>query len=348
MPLAMKERKIEIATIGLIFASLPIIFQLTRFFFAILSDFLGRKPFFILNGFLSVFTNTVYYFAKTPLHFAFGKVTEGTKSAALWAVNRPFILEGSEDKRKALVHLRSSVHISMALGSLLAGFLIIWLLYPKTLILCILIGVAIVPVSLLLKDSESKAFSLKHAMGYLNLRNKGKVFTVFLLLFFMMGLSQGFRSEYVFPLFLDENGFKAETIGVLIGMQTLLTGLSSYMFTKKVRVEKLILLGGFLYSTLLILLGFSMGLSAALFIVILGVVDGLVAGGQEGVLSKITKKESYGTDIGLLMIGIHGGTTISLAVSGFLIASLGFLVPFLFSALVFVAFYVPAYILLKQ
>lgn len=47
LPLAMRERNIEIATIGLIFASLPMIFQLARIFFAVLSDFLGRKLFFI-------------------------------------------------------------------------------------------------------------------------------------------------------------------------------------------------------------------------------------------------------------------------------------------------------------
>lgn len=347
LPLAMRERNIEIATIGLIFASLPLIFQLTRMFFAVLSDFLGRKLFFTLNGLFSVFTNSVYYLAHTPLQFAFGKVVEGTKSAALWAVNRPFVLEESEDKRKALVHLRASVYISMAVGSLLAGFLIIWLFYPNTLMLCILLGAFVVPTSLLLPGSKKKVFRLKHAMSYMDLRNKGRAFTLFLLLFFMMGLSLGFRSEYVFPLFLNENGFDAETIGVLIGAQTLLAGLSSYMFTKKVRVEKLILLSGFLYSTLLLLLGFSEGLLAGVFVVMLGVVDGLVSGGQEGVLFKITKKESYGTDIGLLMIGIHGGTTISLALSGFLIASWGFLAPFSFSALAFIAFYVPAYMLLK-
>lgn len=348
LPLAMRERNIEIATIGLIFASLPMIFQLARIFFAVLSDFLGRKLFFILNGLLSVISNAVYYFAYTPLQFVFGKVTEGTKSAAIWAVNRPFLLEESEDKRKALVHLRAFVYISTAVGSLLAGFLIVWLFYPNTLMLCILLGAVVVPVSLLLTNSKKKSFSLRQAMSYLDLKNKGRMFTLFLLLFLMMGLSQGFRSGYVFPLFLDENRFDAETIGVLIGTQTLLAGLTSYMFTKKMRIERLILLSGFLYSALLLLLGFSNGLSAAILIVILGVVDGLVSGGQEGILFKIAKKESYGTDIGLLMIGIHGGTTISLALSGFLISSWGFLAPFLFSALVFVAFYAPAYTLLKQ
>jgi len=63
---------------------------------------------------------------------------------------------------------------------------------------------------------------------------------------------------------------------------------------------------------------------------------------------KVSKKGSYGTDIGLLMMGLHGGTTVSLAISGFLIALWGFMVPFVLSASIFVIFYVSAYFLLKE
>jgi hypothetical protein len=48
------------------------------------------------------------------------------------------------------------------------------------------------------------------------------------------------------------------------------------------------------------------------------------------------------------MTGLHAGTTISLAMSGFLIARWGFTVPFLSSALIFPVFYLSAYFLLKQ
>ena len=121
------------------------------------------------------------------------------------------------------------------------------------------------------------------------------------------------------------------------------------MFTKKIRIEKLILLSGFFYSLVLLLLGFSSYLVAASLVVIYGVGEGLLSGGQEGILLKISKKESYGTDIGLLMMGLHGGTTVSLAFSGFLVdLSGGFMVPFLLSASIFVVFYVPVYFLLKE
>jgi len=345
----MKERNIDVVTIGLIFASLPLIFQLTRMVFAIVSDFLGRKVFFIFNGVLNVVSGFVYYFAFTPLQFTLGKITEGTMSASLWAVNRAFLLEESAKKRETLVHLRTSAYVSTAVGSLLAGFLIVWLFYANTLLLCILVGSSIIPISLLLVNRRKERFSIKRAFQHLDIRNKEKVFKKFLLLFFIMGLSFGFKSGYVFPWFLDENGFDAETIGVFLGIQTLLAGLFSYMFTKKIKIEKLILLSGFLYSLILLLLGFLSYLVAAFLVVIYGVVDGLLSGGLEGILLKISKKESYGTDIGLLMMGLHGGTTVSLAVSGFLVdLSGGFMVPFFLSACIFVVFYVPVHFLLKE
>ena len=349
LPLLMKKRNIDIVTIGLIFACLPMIFQLTRMLFAVVSDFLGRKLFFVLNGFLNIFSSSVYYLAYTPLHFLLGKVTEGTKSASLWAVNRAFLLEESGRRTKALLHLRTSAYVSMAVGSLLAGILIIWFSFTNTLLLCVAVGAIVVPTSLLLTERKKRSgFSKKGALHFLDLRKKEKMFRIFFVLFFVMGLSFGFKGGYVFPLFLEENRFDAEAIGFLIGGQTLLAGLSLYLFSRKAKLERLILLSGFLYSLFLLSLVFSSHLSAAFLVVMFGFAEGLVGGGSEGILAKITGEKSYGTDIGLLMMGLHGGTTISLAMSGFLIALRGFAVPFLSSALVFPIFYVSAYFLLKQ
>jgi len=349
LPLLMIERKIDIVDIGLIFACLPIVFQFTRMLFAIVSDFLGRKLFFVLNGVLNIFSGLVYYLAYTPLQFLIGKITEGTKSATLWAVNRAFLLEESGRERNTLVHLRTSFYVSTAIGSLLAGVLIVWLSYTNTLLLCVLVGIAAVPTSMLLTEKKKRnAFSTKRAFHYLDLRKKDATFTVFLILFFSMGLSFGFISSYIFPLFLESNSFKAEAIGVFIGAQTLLAALSLYAFSKRIELGKLILLSGFLYSLLLFMLGFSSSQPAAFLVVVFGLADGLASGGREGILARIAGEESYGIDIGLLMTGLHIGQTISLALSGLLIARWGFAVPFLLSASTFPISYISAYFLLKQ
>ena len=92
LPLMMKEGNIDIVMMGLVFASLPLIMQFGRMFFATVSDFWGRKPCFVYNGLLGVISGLIYYFAHTPVEFLFGKVMEGTKEGVIWAVNRPFLL----------------------------------------------------------------------------------------------------------------------------------------------------------------------------------------------------------------------------------------------------------------
>lgn len=122
LPLMMKERSIDVLTIGLVFASMPMVFQLQRMFFATVSDFWGRKPFFALHGIVGVMSSSIYILAYTPLEFLFGKIMEGTKQGLLWAVNRAFLLEKTERKWRVLIHLRTAIYASSAVGSLLAGF----------------------------------------------------------------------------------------------------------------------------------------------------------------------------------------------------------------------------------
>jgi len=348
LPLMMEERNIDIVTIGLVFAAFPLIFQLGRMVLAVISDFWGRKLFFLLNGFLGVVSSLIYYLAHTPLEFLFGKVMEGTKDGSLWAVNRAFLLEENESKWRILVHLRTAAYVAYAFGSLLAGFFVVWFFYERTLMFCILVGFLVIPASLLLASRRKEKFNVTKALHFLDFRRKGKVFKMFIILFFVMGLSFGLRSGFVFPLFLSANGFDAEAVGVLIGLQILLAGLFSYLFAKRVKMGKLILASGVFYTVVLVLLGFSFSMFAGALVVVYGVVDGLLSIGQEGILSKITSEESYGSDIGLLMMGLHSGNTLSLALSGFLISLWGFMAPFLISAFVFALFYLGSYSILKE
>jgi len=349
LPLMMEERAIDIVTIGFVFASMPLIFQLGRMLFATVSDFWGRKPFFGLNGFFSVISNSIYFLARTPLEFLFGKMMEGTKSGSLWAVNRAFLLENTERKWRILVHLRTVAYVSSAVGSLLAGFLIVHFFYEGTMTLCILAGAFVVPLSLLLVSKRKKELSMTKVLRILDFRKKKRIFKVFLVLYFIMGLSFGFVGGFVFPLFLRSKGFATETIGVLLGLQILLAGLFSYLFAGKFEIRKLVLISGVFYTAVLLLFGFSgTAVFAGVLIFAYGVVEGLLSISQEGILSRIANKESYGTDIGLLWTGHHCGRTLSLALSGLLISTLGFTAPFLMSATIFTFFFVSSYFVLKD
>ncbi|MGQ9623919.1 MAG: MFS transporter [Candidatus Bathycorpusculaceae bacterium] len=347
LPLMMKERGIDVILIGFVFASLPLIMQFGRMFFATISDFLGRKPFFTFNGVLGFVSGLVYYAARTPLEFLFGKITEGTKEGAIWAVNRAFLLEKSGGHWRILVYLRAVVYVAYSIGSLLAGFLVAWLLYEGTMIFCALCSIFVILLSIFLFTERKEKLSVSKALQFLDFRRKDRIFKFFLFTFFMMGLSFGFHGGFVIPLFLDKNGFSAEAVGLVIGIQILLAGFSSYFFSRSSQISKLIVLSGILYSATFFILGFTSSIIAAAFLIIYGIIEGMNSIGQEGILSKICAKESYGTDIGLLMMGLHLGESISLALSGILISSCGFAAPFLISALTYIIFYVGSYKLLK-
>lgn len=344
----MEARNINVVLIGLVFASMPLVMQIGRMFFATVSDFWGRKLFFASNGLLTVVSGLIYYFARSPLEFLFGKVTEGTREGTLWAVNRAFLLEKSERKLTALLHLRAIVYAAYAVGSLVLGFLVIWFAFEGTMLLCSLIGGVGIILSLLLVGARKERFNMEKAMRFLDFRKKNRIFKAFLGLFLVMGMSFGFVEGFVFPLFLSTNGYSAEIIGFVIGVQTLLAGLFSYVFSKTSNVRGFILLGGVLFSATFLLLGFSSFLLAVALVLFYGVVQGIAAVGQEGILARITDEASYGTDIGLLMFGLHVGESVSLALSGFLIAAYGFAAPFLLAASTYVVFYMGSYVALRE
>ena len=222
IPLIMKERNIDIVLIGFVFASMPLIMQLGRMLFATLSDFFGRKPFFMANGFLGAASSLIYYFARTPMEFLFGKVTEGTKEGAIWAVNRAYILERNHENWRLLVNLRTVVYVAFAVGSLAAGFLAVLLLYEGTMILCAILGVLGLLLSFTLIDEKKGDFTVKQALRFLDFRRKGRTFKIFLFLFFTMGLAFGFRSGYVIPYFLSTFGFSQEDVGLVFGAMILM------------------------------------------------------------------------------------------------------------------------------
>jgi len=348
VPLMMEARNVDVVVIGLVFAAMPLIMQLGRMVFATASDFWGRKMFFVSNGVLGVVSGLIYYVAHSPLEFLFGKVVEGTKEGSLWAVNRAFLLEKNGRHWRILVYLRTVAYVAYAVGSLVAGFLIVWLFFEGALLVCALFSVLVMSLAFLLVGEKKERFSAAKARRFLDFRKKSRVFKVFLVLFFVFGVSFGLVGGFVFPLFLDNVGFDVEGIGLIVGVEVLVAGLFSYLFSKTSRMRVLILLSGVLFTVTLLLLGFTSWIFAAMLVVLFGSVQGMSSIGQEGILSKICDVECYGTDIGLLMMGLHLGEALSLAMSGFLISVWGFVAPFVLAASTHVFFYVGAYIILKE
>jgi predicted MFS family arabinose efflux permease len=349
LPLMMDARHVNVEMMGFVFAAMPLIMQIGRMFFATVSDFWGRKLFFVSNGALGMVSGIIYYFAYSPLEFLFGKVVEGTKEGALWAVNRAYLLEKNNGHWRILVHLRTLTYVAFAVGSLLAGFFVVWFLFEGTMLLCTFAALVVFLLSFLLVSTRGERFNMKKALHFLDFRKKSKIFKISLILFFCMGLSFGFHGGFVIPMFLKSGlGFSPEMVGLIFGLWILLAGVFSYVFSRCSKIRPLILLNGVLYSLTFLLIGFLGPFLAATLLIAYSVVEGMGSVGQEGILSKICDKESYGIDIGLLMMGLHIGESLGLALSGVLISLWGFAVPFLLAALTYVFFYVGSYLIVKE
>jgi MFS family permease len=203
-------------------------------------------------------------------------------------------------------------------------------------------------MALFLASEKRQPFDMEKALQFLDFRKKTQIFKIFLVLFFVMGVSFGLVGGFVIPLFLDAVGFEAEAVGLIVGIEILVAGLFSYLFSKSGKMRKLILVSGILFSATFLLLGFAGWVLAAILVAFFGFVQGMASIGQEGILTKICRAECYGTDIGLLMMGLHLGESLSLALSGVLIALYGFVAPFLLAASTYALFYVGSYMLLKD
>jgi MFS family permease len=348
LPLMMTARNVDVVIIGFVFAAMPLIMQLGRMFFATVSDFWGRKIFFVSNGVLGVISGLIYHYAYSPLEFLFGKVVEGTKEGTLWAVNRAFLLEKNGGHWRILVYLRTVAYVAYALGSLIAGFLIVWFMFEGTMLVCAFFSIPVLALALLLASEKRREFNIGKARKFLDFRKKTRVFKIFLFLFFVMGVSFGAVGGFVIPLFLEHVGFGVEEIGLIFGLEILVAGLFSYLFSKSSRLRELTLLSGVLFSVTFLLLVFAGWIFSAILVVFFGFVQGMASIGQEGILSKFSDKESYGTDIGLLMMGLHLGEALSLALSGILIELYGFVAPFLLAASTYPIFYIGSYMLLTD
>lgn len=343
LPLLMLDRGISIESMGLIFAILPLVSQTNRLLFGIVSDYIGRKKFYLLNGLMNMAFLGVYYLASTPLGFLLGKVTEGVRNASLWSVNRAYFMDHSKDKEKVLIKMRGMNGVFEALGTLLAGFLVTMLFYGNTLLLLILLSLLLFPNVRMLKDNAKRSINPRAIIRSINVKHKSKKFKNFIGIFFLIGLSWGLITGYIMPLFLKTMAIPIETIGLLLGVRVFFNGISAYVFSSIWTGKRKVLVGGLTFSVILALLSFSDYTTLPILIVLLGAASGIADSGHESIFVSVVDHDSVGRDIGMLMIGTHVGMSITQAVSGFVIASFGFPILFFVSAMLYTLFSLTAY-----
>jgi MFS family permease len=248
VPLLMVERGIDVESMGLIFAILPVVSQTARITFGVVSDFVGRKIFYKLNSVLNVVFMMAYYFANQPLDFLLGKIAEGLRDASLWSVNRAYITDNSYEKKDLLIKMSGLGSVFSSFGTIFAGLMISLLFYGNTILACVLVALFIIPQTFKLRDGMKKEASILSILRAFDIRKRNDTFKNFIIIFFISGLGWGLISGYIMPLFLSIMGHNSQQIGLVLGVRGLVLGMITYFIAARFPDKKLILFGGLAFA----------------------------------------------------------------------------------------------------
>jgi predicted MFS family arabinose efflux permease len=285
----------------------------------------------------------IYLVANNSFGFLVGKFAEGVRNASLWSVNRAYFMDHSFEKKDILIKMRGLGSIFSAFGTIAAGILLSLLFFEKTIIVCIIVSIFIIPQVFRLKDKMRRDVSMESFRKSFDIRGRRKVFKDFIVIFVFMGIAFGLTAGYVLPLFLRLIGYNEQTIGLLLGARTLCTGLITYFLASRVAGKRLVLYGGLAFALAMALMVFATEQTALAIIILIGLADGLVSANFEYIFVKIVNQKSSAGDIAQLMFGFHMGMSGSLAISGFVISALGFNILFIGCALLFAVTSVASY-----
>lgn len=348
VPLLMKARGISPEQIGLIASINPAVFQSSRILFASLSDIVGRVPFLSLSGLLSALTLGVYYMATSKAEFAAGTLLDSLRGSALWAVNRAFVLEHTEEARGSLMSMIGMTMIFSSLGSLIAGLISSRFSLNETLLFFLPASLAATATTLTMKDRlEGRRASLRAVLSGLNPFKKSKRFQKLTLSYMLAGFAVGTLLSYVMPLYYSSKGLSPSQVGMALSIQSMISGVLTYFITGRFSSARFLSMAGLAYLTSLLVLGLA-PLPPLVLPIFAGMAISVFHGTNETLLSIFPEEGSYGADVALLMLGLHSGNSVAQAYAGFVIARLGFLPVFLVSASFFLIFSLIAYFLAKK
>ncbi len=188
LPLLMREEGLSVGQIGIVYSIEPILFQLTRLFLGALSDFVGMKPFFILNGVGRAFSFFGYYLAKGPIGFAAGRILTAFQGACMWAVNRAYLLEQRGGGTKSLFKMRALTAVFGSIGSLFAGFLISRISYKPSILALLPFSMISIILSLGLTETvKRRSPDIRKVFKTIDPRGRYLGFLVFIGLFCIAG-----------------------------------------------------------------------------------------------------------------------------------------------------------------
>jgi MFS family permease len=123
IPLLLLERNVDLTEIGLILSVFPLVYMIVRLFMAAIADLLGWARFYLVLFWPgSLISTLIFFIATSTPFFLLGKIIEGVKESAYWAVNRTAIFSlATKQKGKESTKNIAVLWLSIAIGSVVSG-----------------------------------------------------------------------------------------------------------------------------------------------------------------------------------------------------------------------------------
>lgn len=323
LPLYLIQKDIDVEEIGLILSLIPLTMIFSRTLLAMISDVIGTRVFFMLQGVFQVLTAGTYALATMPLHFGIGKVFEGVSYSFFWAVDRTAIFVTAQKRGIEAAKMTSVRMIAGAIGLLFGGY--VAYIFSFEIIYLFLVILGIVTFVLAAKRHDTQASHDGKITKTLDLDKKHALYWEASVILGFAVVYDSLFLTFLLPVFMDISlNLDYAAIGTGMAIYFLGLGIGSYYATKLELRENKLFFFQLLTIPLLIVLPFS-GEFFVPLLFIAGIGSGMMFGMYEEVVAEITKNDkNISTSIALLHAPGRIMEFIVLAASGFIFVLIGY------------------------
>jgi MFS family permease len=231
---------VNLAEIGLVVSALPLVFLVARLLFAAIADQIGWSHILLLaNWPATVLATVIYYFASSLAPFFAGKMMEGLRDAAYWAVNRTAIFHLSPQREgREATRTNAIIWLATAVGSAAAGLGIALAGFSWTLVVLIIASAAIgIPARMLWKTGKmgkrDTKINAKTLWKSLDPRGKGKAFWWASIVLMFDSIATYPLLNLLLPVFMQQQlGYSYILIGVLFMLYNVVASVTTFLSLK--------------------------------------------------------------------------------------------------------------------
>ncbi len=339
LPLYLLEKDINVEEVGLILSLIPLTMLLLRTFMAMVSDIIGTRLFFVVQGMFQMLAAGMYSIASVPLHFGLGKVFEGTSYSLFWAVDRTAIFSTAKNKAVESARMTSVRMVAGAAGLLFGGY--VAYAFSFELVYLILVALGFATLVLALIRHNAGAHIEEKLRQTLDLGKKHFLFWEASVAMAFAVAADVLFLTFLLPVFMDLSlNADYALIGLAMAVYFIGTGIGINFAARLGLIERKLLPYQLLTLPIIVILPYSGGFFIPLLFVV-GIGTGIIWGAYEELIAEVTREETnISTSIALLHVPVRIFEFAVLAASGFIFVILGSEALFILTALLLLVYLV--------